>query len=163
MKIWIRKMISVLAVCAMVIGLDVPVRTQAAQPDTDTYVQQLIAYYRDDQEDAETDIARVLSEMAEVDTQKAEAWTQIMDYWSYVNTDMPVNLNVAPDGLAQDDSLCIVILGFALNIDGTMKDDLIGGLETGLASAEKYPNAYVVVTGGGQAAGNPNVTEGGPV
>ena len=91
MKIWIRKMISVLAVCAMVIGLDVPVRTQAAQPDTDTYVQQLIAYYRDDQEDAETDIARVLSEMAEVDAQKAEAWTQIMDYWSYVNTDMPVN------------------------------------------------------------------------
>ena len=36
MKIWIRKMISVLAVCAMVIGLGVPVRTQAAQPDTDT-------------------------------------------------------------------------------------------------------------------------------
>ena len=161
MKIWIRKMISVLAVCAMVIGLGVPVRTQAAQPDTDTYVQQLIAYYRDDQEDAETDIARVLSEMAEVDAQKAEAWTQIMDYWSYVNTDMPVNLNVAPDGLAQDDSLCIVILGFALNSDGTMKDELIGRLETGLASAEKYPNAYVVVTGGGTAAGNPNVTEGG--
>ena len=161
MKIWIRKMISVLAVCAMVIGLGVPVRTQAAQPDTDTYVQQLIAYYRDDQEDAETDIARVLSEMAEVDAQQAEAWTQIMDYWSYVNTDMPVNLNVAPDGLAQDDSLCIVILGFALNSDGTMKDELIGRLETGLASAEKYPNAYVVVTGGGTAAGNPNVTEGG--
>ena len=126
MKIWIRKMISVLAVCAMVIGLGVPVRTQAAQPDTDTYVQQLIAYYRDDQEDAETDIARVLSEMAEVDAQKAEAWTQIMDYWSYVNTDMPVNLNVAPDGLAQDARLCIVILGFALNSDGTMKDELIG-------------------------------------
>lgn len=84
-----------------------------------------------------------------------------MDYWSYVNTDMPVNLNVAPDGLAQDDSLCIVILGFALNSDGTMKDELIGRLETGLASAEKYPNAYVVVTGGGTAAGNPNVTEGG--
>ena len=161
MKIWIRKMISVLAVCAMVIGLGVPVRTQAAQPDTDTYVQQLIAYYRDDQEDAETDIARVLSEMAEADAQKAEAWTQIMDYWSYVNTDMPVNLNVAPDGLAQDDSLCIVNLGFALNSDGTMKDELIGRLETGLASAEKYPNAYVVVTGGGTAAGNPNVTEGG--
>ena len=161
MKIWIRKMISVLAVCAMVIGLGVPVRTQAAQPDTDTYVQQLIAYYRDDQEDAETDIARVLSEMAEVDAQQAEAWTQIMDYWSYVNTDMPVNLNVAPDGLAQDDSLCIVILGFALNSDGTMKDELIGRLETGLASAEKYPNAYVVVTGGGTAAGNPDVTEGG--
>ena len=161
MKIWIRKMISVLAVCAMVIGLGVPVRTQAAQPDTDTYVQQLIAYYRDDQEDAETDIARVLSEMAEADAQQAEAWTQIMDYWSYVNTDMPVNLNVAPDGLAQDDSLCIVILGFALNSDGTMKNELIGRLETGLASAEKYPNAYVVVTGGGTAAGNPNVTEGG--
>ena len=50
MKNWIRKMISVLAVCAMVIGLGVPVRTQAAEADTDTYVQQLIAYYRDDQE-----------------------------------------------------------------------------------------------------------------
>ena len=161
MKNWIRKMISVLAVCAMVIGLGVPVRTQAAEADTDTYVQQLIAYYRDDQENAETDIERVLSEMEAVDAQQAEAWRQIMDYWSYVNTDMPVNLNVAPDGLPQDDSLCIVILGFALNSDGTMKDELIGRLETGLASAEKYPNAYVVVTGGGTASGNPDVTEGG--
>ena len=78
-----------------------------------------------------------MSEMEAVDAQQAEAWRQIMDYWSYVNTDMPVNLNVAPDGLPQDDSLCIVILGLALNSDGTMKDELIGRVETGLAGAEK--------------------------
>ena len=77
MKNWIRKMISVLAVCAMVIGLGVPVRTQAAEADTDTYVQQLIAYYRADQENVETAIERVFSAMEAAAGQEAAAEMQM--------------------------------------------------------------------------------------
>ena len=82
-----------------------------------------------------------------------------MDYWSYVNTEMDVNLDVAPDGLPDDDTLCFVVLGYQLNPDGSMRDELIGRLSVALASAEKYPNAYVACTGGGTAADNPNATE----
>ncbi len=130
-------------------------------PDVSEYVKQLIVYYRDHQENAQTDIERVLAEMAEVNPERADVWTQIMDYWSYINTDMTVNINTVPEGLPTDDSMVVVILGFQLNSDGTMKDELIGRLETGLAIAEAYPNCYVAVTGGGTASGNPSVTEGG--
>ena len=55
-----------------------------------------------------------------------------MEYWDYVNTDMNVNVDVLPDGLPNDDSLCITVLGVALNDDGTMKDELVGRLQTDL-------------------------------
>ena len=42
-----------------------------------------------------------------------------------------------------------------------MKQELINRLQVGLDSAKKYPNSYIAVTGGGTAANNPNVTEGG--
>ena len=42
-----------------------------------------------------------------------------------------------------------------------MKDELIERLTVARASAEKYPNAIVVCTGGGTAAENPDVTEAG--
>ncbi len=42
-----------------------------------------------------------------------------------------------------------------------MKDELIHRLETALASAEKYPNAYIVCTGGGTASENETASEAG--
>ena len=55
----------------------------------------------------------------------------------------------------------LTVLGFELNDDGTMQDELIGRLTVALACAEQYPNAYVICTGGGTAKDNPDVTEGG--
>ena len=54
-----------------------------------------------------------------------------------------------------------IVLGFQLNPDGTMKDELIERLNVALASAGKYKNAYVVCTGGGTAAENESATEAG--
>lgn len=157
----IIKYILMFAICFTSVCHGISINTRAASADANTYIKQLIVYYRDYQEQAATDIERVLAELKQVDETKYEAWRQIMDYWSYANTDMKVNIGVAPDGLPDDDSVCIVILGLALNSNGTMKDELIGRLQVGLATANKYPNSYVVVTGGGTASGNPNVTEGG--
>ncbi len=158
----LKKWVLAFTAFTMIISLfTVTSSVQAASVNADTYIKQLIAYYRDYQENAATDIQRVLQELKAVDESKYEAWNQIMNYWSYANTDMVVNDGVAADGLPNDNSVCIVILGFALNSDGTMKSELIGRLQAGLDTANKYPNAYVVVTGGGTASGNPNVTEGG--
>ncbi len=154
-----RKWIAMVLALVLILGLAAsPVR---AAGDADPYIADLIGYYKSYQENAETDIQRTLEAMALVDPVQAEAWEQIMAYWSHVNTDMVVNIGTVPEGLPEDDSVAIVILGFALNADGTMKEELIGRLQTGLAIAEAYPNSYVVVTGGGTAANNPDVTEGG--
>ena len=156
-----KKLLALALALVMILGLAVsPVSVRAAG-DANPYIADLIGYYKSYQEAAETDILRTLDAMAQVDPVQAEAWTQIMDYWSYINTEMQVNIGTVPEGLPEDNSVAIVILGFALNADGTMKDELVGRLQTGLAIAEAYPNAYVVVTGGGTAKENPNVTEGG--
>ena len=158
-----RKIISLLLAVVMLFGLvQTPMSVQAAKARTaDDCVKELIVYYKNYQEKSATDIDRLLAELKTLDEAAYEDWKEIMDYWSYINTEMTVNFGVAPDGLPEDDSLAIVVLGFALNSDGTMKDELIGRLQVGLDSAKKYPNSYIVVTGGGTAANNPNVTEGG--
>ena len=75
-----------------------------------------------------------------------------MDLW-----ETPVTVNDAlPDGLPEDDTLCLVALGFHLNSDGTMREELIERLKVLLAESRKYPNAVIVCTGGPTAAGDPD-------
>ena len=102
---------------------------------------------------------RLLAELREENPELASAWQNIMDYWFYVNTDFTVNYDILPDGMPTDDSLCIIVLGYQLNSDGTMAEELLGRCRTALSCAEKYPNAYVAVTGGGTAYGNRAATE----
>lgn len=159
-----KKVLSSILAFLMVFSLvQMPVKVSAAEASSEAkaLAGQLITYYKNYQESAQTDIERVLDEMEAIDAEYAKVWEQIMDYWTVVNTPGFANEDKVPEGLPTDDSLCIVILGFALNSDGTMKDELIGRLQAGLNVANQYPNAYVCVTGGGTASGNPNVTEGG--
>lgn len=144
---------------ALILLLPLPAR--AAEQDADDYIEQLICYYQYHQEDARLDLDILLEKLAYVDAVAAWKWQKIMDHWSWVNTEMDIDPEVLPDGLPQDDSLCIVVLGYALKRDGDMQSELIGRLETALASAEKYPNAYIAVTGGGTARNNSSVTEAG--
>lgn len=101
----------------------------------------MISYYSTYQSTAKIDIQRLVEKLKALNSTKGEEWEKIMKYGDYVNTDMNVNV----DGLPNDDS--------------TMKDELVGRLQTALASAQKYPNAYVAVTGGGTAKNNPNAIE----
>ncbi len=73
----------------------------------------------------------------------------------------PLNDGVLPDGLPDTDELCLVALGFQLEPDGTMRDELIERLKVVLNSARKYPHAYIVCTGGGTAAENESASEAG--
>ena len=84
-----------------------------------------------------------------------------MALWKSANTDLTIHEGVLPDGLPDTDALCLVALGFQLNPDGTMRDELLERLNVVKASAEKYPRAWIVCTGGGTAAENENATEAG--
>ena len=98
-----------------------------------------------------------LSALASLDPSLGEKWTRIMDLW-----EAPVIVNTElPDGFPEDDSLCLVGLGFQLNPDGTMRDELVERLKVMLSASENYPNAIIVCTGGGTAADDPTATEAG--
>lgn len=140
-----------------------PAVTVFAAPDStaaDT-ICRMLSYYVYHGAKAQTDIARLNEELAESDPALADAWEDIMDYWIWADQEMEVTPDILPDGLPDDDSLCIVVLGYALNSTGTMKDELVGRLEVALASAVKYPNAYILCTGGGTASRNSKKTEAG--
>lgn len=111
---------------------------------------------------ADVDIDHSLTKLEEINPRLGKAYRNIMDTWMYADTTMPINKEVLPDGLANDESLCIVTLGFQLDQKtGEMQPELIDRLNVTLESAKKYPNASIVVTGGGTSPANPNNTEGG--
>lgn len=130
-------------------------------PSPDEIIRQMIAYYLNDQENARTDITRLVCDLTGISETQGETWGKIMDYWSYVNTDMEIPTGVLPDGLPEDDSLCIVVLGYQLGPYGVIKPELTGRLEVALASAEKYPNAFILCTGGATGSGSKSKTEAG--
>lgn len=148
-------------VLALVLALILPLSQPAAAASETDIVKKILAYYCHYQEAAQTDISRLLEQLEEVSPSSAEAWRQILEIWRWSVEDLEVNWDVLPDGLPQDDSLCIIVMGFRLNDGGVMDPELLSRLEVALASAEKYPNAYILCTGGGTAPHNPYVTEAG--
>ena len=126
-----------------------PMQTQAAgNAKIEDYAKQLIQYYYHHQDAAEDVIWDILRQMEEVDRHQAAVWRNIMADWAWVNNGMPVGEGVLPDGLPEDESLCIVVLGYGLAEDGSMKPELVDRLVVALASALKYPRASVAVSGG---------------
>ena len=98
-----------------------------------------------------------LSALSSADPHSGKKWADIMDLW-----EAPVTVNEElPDGLPDDGSLCLAVLGFQLNPDGTMREELIERLKVALTASEKYPQAFIVCTGGGTAADDPAASEAG--
>ena len=152
-----RLFLTFLILLCMIPGLPRP----AAAVSNEELIRQILIYYSHHQQAAETDIAHLLAQMEANDPEAAADWRQILSMWRWAVDDLEVTWDVLPDGLPQDDSLCIVVMGFHLTNEGEMFPELVQRLEVALASAEKYPNAYIVCTGGGTAPLNPHITEAG--
>ena len=132
----------------------------SAKRTPDDVIEDIIEYHGCYDREADGKVDELLAELTAMDERRGALWREIMEYWDYVNNDLPVYENRLPDGLPDDDSLCIVVLGFELNDDGSMKEELIGRLSVALECARQYPNACVLCTGGGTAADAPDITEG---
>ena len=124
-------------------------------------IEELAVYYGTYGSEAEEKIAELLEGLCAADPVSGAKWGRIMQLWKTVNENSEINENILPDGLPETDELCMIVLGFQLNPDGSMKDELIERLTVAKASAEKYPNSLLVCTGGGTAAENPDATEAG--
>ena len=124
-------------------------------------VSDLVYTYAAKQDEAGTELQATLEQLEAEDPAMGAMWKEILDYWRYVNSSLEIKPGEIPEGLPEDDSLCVVVLGFQLRPDGSMADELIGRCETARSCLERYPNAILALTGGGTASQNRSVTEAG--
>ena len=143
----LKKIISCILVIALFLSIPVSVHAQSRRADE--LITGIINYFQYYQGAARKDYDHLLEQLSAEDPALGKIWTGILDFWIHLNEDMDVLQPVLPDGLPEDDSLCIVVMGYYLKSDGTMRDELYARLKVALESAEKYPNAYILCTGGG--------------
>ena len=142
-------------------GLLHPASFAALDEKTYSILSDIMYAYKTEGIQAYDEVAESLRQLKSVNPALGEAWEKVMTCWYYVNTDLEVRYDRLPDALPTDDSLCIVVLGYQLNPDGSMAEELVARCETALNCAEQYPNALIAVTGGGTAWQNRTVTEAG--
>lgn len=126
--------------------------------DTQEYCQQLLRAYSGDPENASARIETLLTQLETESPAQGAMWRQIMSDWDRLNHSGFASSRALEEGLAQDDSLCIVVFGYGLNKDGSMKPELFDRLNVALQAARQYPNAYIAVTGG-ETAGVKGISE----
>ncbi len=131
----------------------------AAEPyDTDDLIVEMIADYDAYGDKAVGSIRILLAELEKADPEKAAVWNHLMRYWYKINR-AKVNYDRLPDDLEQTDELCLAVLGYQLDPDGSIRPELELRLKTLLKCASQYPNAYILCTGGGTASEAPDITE----
>lgn len=153
---WLKRITCILALALLLPVLALPAH---AKLEESYYIRQILGECLTEAP-SEAKIGEYLTQMTQDYPQQGRVWQRIMDSWFRVNGEMTVNMNVLPDGLPTDDSLAIVVMGLQLNENGSMKPELLDRLAVAIRSAQKYPNAYVICTGGA-TSGNPAVTEAG--
>lgn len=86
-----------------------------------------------------------LAKMMQIDPERTKEYIQKFEKTEDI-MDTKFNTEI-PGGIPQKDH-AIIILGYALAEDGTMKETLIERLNAGLKIAKKYPNSKIIVSGG---------------
>ena len=143
----------VLMLCAAAALILPAAAEESNQSPAQSLIERIVVTYAD----SGTTDEQALSSLSSLDSSLGKKWMRIMKIW-----ESPVTVNEElPENLPDDGSLCLVCLGFQLNPDGTMRDELIERLKVMLAASEKYPNAVIICTGGGTAADDPAATEAG--
>ena len=124
-------------------------------------IEEMVVDYGSYGAQADAHVDGLLRELRRTDPDAAERWERIMALWKSVGAELSLNYDALPEGLPETDALCLVVLGFQLEPDGGMREELIQRLQVARRCAEQYPEALIVCTGGGTAAENESVTEAG--
>lgn len=124
-------------------------------------VNDMVYAYKYQVKDRDKIIAADVAALKEHEPRLGKAWGGIMEYWDYANSRMEIHYGELPEDLPRDDSLCLAVLGFKLTPEGEMSDELLSRCVAALNAARQYPEAYLLVTGGGTAYLHPEMTEAG--
>ena len=123
-----------------------------------TLITNVSAYSRDENKEVKSIVSKLilsyalneskdyLDDLKNVSEDDYEIWNDVINYWDYIENDMTLNTTV-PNDLPTENHVFIV-LGYALNEDGTIEDELVGRLQVALDTIQKYPHNYILVTGG---------------
>lgn len=142
-------------------GGEIPSYSDGMTEEDEALLKDILIYYGAYGEEADETVQELFRELETTDPGTARKWERIVELWRSLDNDLTINGSVLPDGLPDTDELCIIALGFQLYPDGSMKPELLERLRVVLKSARKYPNAFIVCTGGGTAPENQDVTEAG--
>ena len=134
---------------------------KTAKRSTQEIIEEMVVDYGSYGTEAEGQIRALLKEMKAADKDAAARWERIMELWKSSNTALTIRYDEPTADLPDTDELCFVVLGFQLNPDGSMREEMIERLTVALRCAETYPNALIVCTGGGTAAEDETATEAG--
>lgn len=93
------------------------------------------------------------------DPDMASRWRGIFSCWQRLENVKPGKS--LPDGLPDTDALCLVVLGYQLEADGSMREELYQRLRVALGCAKQYPHAYILCTGGHTASAAEDASEAG--
>ena len=124
-------------------------------------VSEMVYAYKEQQADAAQTVQQRLEELEAADPALGKLWREVMAAWDYARSALPIRPGEIPEGLPEDESLALVVLGYQLLDDGSMDRELLARCELALACAERYPSAYVIVTGGGTAKNKKEISEAG--
>lgn len=152
MKKWIWFFSITVLLAALAIAVPAQKKPISAARTVSEITYELVKSYEVSPTLSEKKVEALLQELEITDPDAAVRWRDVMSCWKDSGSDMLLNFQQLPDGLPSSDSLCIIVLGYQLNPDGSMKEELIGRLNAAKASAEKYPKALILCTGGGTAA-----------
>lgn len=86
-----------------------------------------------------------ISKLRQIDNHKTKEY---LDKFDVTESILKTKLNTTVPGNLPGKDHAIVILGYALADNGTMREPLIERLKAGLAVAKQNPNSKVIVTGG---------------
>ena len=121
-------------------------------------VYRIVSRYARRDVDEESLRKRDILLLRQTDPLAASQWEDILDFYDDAR-EAEIHYGELPDGLNDTDALCIVVMGYQLNKNGSMKPELTERLKVALKSAEKYPNALLLLSGGGTAENNSRATE----
>ena len=124
-------------------------------------IEEMIFAYGRYEDAAKDRVGELLRELQKSDEALAARMKTVMERWDITRKTLRICRDGIPDGLPETNELCFAVLGYKLDDDGQMNDELIGRLTVALRCAEKCPNAYILCTGGGTAKDAPNLTEAG--
>ena len=151
---------AVLLILILLLSLSSPVYALLSETEY-KLISDMVYSYRTLPDASQKQIRQDLASLKSINPSLGKTWEELMEYWMYVNNDLVLHYDVLPDGLPEDDSLCITVLGYQLLPDGSMDEELIGRCSVALRCAERYPKAFIAVTGGGTAMMHPDLTEAG--
>ena len=82
-----------------------------------------------------TQVNDILTQIQSLDENVYKRDRELIGYWEYIDDTMPLNPRVAPDGLPQTTDHAFVVLGYALNSDGSLRAEAKGRCDVAYESA----------------------------